>query len=257
MGDLGVPCHVIDFPIELSHLELDSECPAASVVDDEVLFSKLDAIISEIGPVFPKVCWSSPRDATFMLCDSKLKCETGREVVAVLKASDNITLDLKRCRKIGHQPHLILKPYLDMIDKMTEFRVFVANGRIFGISQRHPSAFYPQLSHYRLMKSLKRVIKETVIEAIKRCSWLRTDRYAIDLFLPIQSNRSRPLVLDFAPWHESTDSLLFSYDELHEAVERNKPFNQVRIVREDGERVATDLSSHFPLEFGHMFMNGN
>jgi len=48
------------------------------------------------GAVFPKLNWSSPKDATWISTTGTLKCETVSEIFLLLKSSDYITHDLSQ-----------------------------------------------------------------------------------------------------------------------------------------------------------------
>lgn len=62
-----------------------------------LLETTISSIVSELGgAVFPKLNWSSPKDATWISCDGSLKCTSAEEVVLLLKSSEHITHDMDR-----------------------------------------------------------------------------------------------------------------------------------------------------------------
>ncbi|SCZ88487.1 BZ3500_MvSof-1268-A1-R1_Chr2-1g04442 [Microbotryum saponariae] len=87
---------------ELSDSEDDESANGTESSDDQswqVSFPKLDSEIRDVlfkydGAAFPKLNWSSPRDAAWMLPGQNLKCQTPADVYLLLKSSDFITHDL-------------------------------------------------------------------------------------------------------------------------------------------------------------------
>ncbi|GJN90901.1 hypothetical protein Rhopal_003915-T1 [Rhodotorula paludigena] len=96
---------------ELSDSDDEEEVPAdpsassnaSSDEDDEpprtFSFPRLDAEIRSVlsrydGAVFPKLNWSSPQDAAWMLPGQNLKCQNPGDVYLLLKSSDFISHDL-------------------------------------------------------------------------------------------------------------------------------------------------------------------
>jgi len=59
------------------------------------LEQKIKEAIEDLGgEVFPKLNWSSPKDATWMMTSSTLRCITPTDIILLLKSSDLITYDL-------------------------------------------------------------------------------------------------------------------------------------------------------------------
>ncbi|KAL8281385.1 hypothetical protein RQP46_006069 [Phenoliferia psychrophenolica] len=89
---------------ELSDDEDADDDDAGSDDSDEdemaqITFTDLDAQIRRVitkydGAVFPKLNWSSPQDAAWMLPGSTLKCQSPADVYLLLKSSDFISHDL-------------------------------------------------------------------------------------------------------------------------------------------------------------------
>ncbi|GAA5929239.1 hypothetical protein JCM1841_004752 [Sporobolomyces salmonicolor] len=90
---------------ELSDSEDEAEEQDEGDSDDdeppkkEFSFPHLDAEIRQVlaryeGAVFPKLNWSSPQDAAWMLPGQNLKCQTPADVYLLLKSSDFISHDL-------------------------------------------------------------------------------------------------------------------------------------------------------------------
>ncbi|SGY93614.1 BQ5605_C037g11599 [Microbotryum silenes-dioicae] len=87
---------------ELSDSEDGESANGTESSDDQswqVSFPKLDSEIRDVlfkydGAAFPKLNWSSPRDAAWMLPGQNLKCQNPADVYLLLKSSDFITHDL-------------------------------------------------------------------------------------------------------------------------------------------------------------------
>ncbi|GAA5907048.1 hypothetical protein JCM5296_006577 [Sporobolomyces johnsonii] len=90
---------------ELSDSEDEDDEPDEDDSDDDepprkvFSFPHLDAEIRAVlaryeGAVFPKLNWSSPQDAAWMLPGQNLKCQTPADVYLLLKSSDFISHDL-------------------------------------------------------------------------------------------------------------------------------------------------------------------
>jgi hypothetical protein len=118
------------------------------------LRSQIDECISDLGGfVFPKLNWSSPKDATWISLDSTLKCENMNDILLLLKASDFISHDLNYPYENAvdgsyhnaDQYFLVLRKWCNLFPSM-EFRVFVKNKTIVGICQRDIYNYYDFLN---------------------------------------------------------------------------------------------------------------
>ncbi|KAM0791596.1 hypothetical protein ACM66B_006039 [Microbotryomycetes sp. NB124-2] len=94
-GPMGIS-ELSDSDSEAENSDTDSDS------DDQARqhsFPALDAEIRAIiakydGAVFPKLNWSSPQDAAWMIPGQNLKCQTPADVYLLLKASDFVSHDL-------------------------------------------------------------------------------------------------------------------------------------------------------------------
>lgn len=164
---------------ELSDSDSDSDSPSSSTASStdgadgrptpsprqrrQFSFPHLDAEIRSAlarydGAVFPKLNWSSPQDAAWMLPGQNLKCQTPADVYLLLKSSDFISHDLDRAFDdcIDYEPtspslaglsldeeegerrrrrrwsfELVLKKWFDM-PRSQEWRCFVRENRLLG-----------------------------------------------------------------------------------------------------------------------------
>jgi len=133
--------------------------------DDEqqrFTFPELDAkireTVSKYGAVFPKLNFSSPRDAAWMLpASSPLKCMSPADVYILLKSSDFVQHDLDKSLVFegceSHSPveghpnslpeyeiELVLRKWYP-VDRSRELRCFVRQEVLLGISQRDPNYY--------------------------------------------------------------------------------------------------------------------
>ncbi|KND04798.1 cell proliferation protein CDC123 [Spizellomyces punctatus DAOM BR117] len=166
------------------------------------------------GAVFPKLNWSSPKDAAWITTGTTLKSTTPSEIFLLLKSSDFVAHDLghafEKCENGPTRPEkfeLVLKKWYDLLPSM-EFRCFVKDGELVGISQRDVVNYYDFLSEAR--EDLEDSIIEFFEEKIK--GRFPDPDYVFDVYIN-QRNR-KVWLLDFNPFSLTTDSLLFQWQEI-------------------------------------------
>ena len=170
------------------------------------------------GGVLPKLNWSAPRDATW-INEGSMRCKTPGDVYLLLKSSDFCTHDvlyesLKECT--NYQPEiptpplqLVLRKWCNLNPSM-EFRCFVRNHELVGISQRQHSVHYPHLNEDRdrLFDLIHDFFEDYVV---RRFAGGDIPNYVWDVFV---DKKDRAWVVDFNPWSKVTDSLLYEWSEL-------------------------------------------
>ncbi|TRM62867.1 D123-domain-containing protein [Schizophyllum amplum] len=220
-----------DIPASSSLSDMDDEEGEDSDSDSDdkprrtYTFPDLDSQIRDCiqrydGAVFPKLNFSSPRDASWMLpSSSPLKCMSPADVYLLLKSSDFASHDISPELVFdGQAPgpnepyelELVLRKWYAM-DRSREMRCFVRAGRLIGISQR-------DTNHYPYMSTTD--VQQGIVGAITRfwtdkvCSNPRweVEDYIFDILLT--RDLSRAHIVDFNPYAPRTDSLMFSYEEL-------------------------------------------
>jgi len=148
--------------------------------DFPVLEADLRSAIRQLGgAVFCKTNWSAPLDSTWINAGS-LKCQRTGEVYLLLKSSDRTAFDFEHmtaplCSQrpsglvvsgtdtssdsgrrytgagynaemsIPERPTIVLRRWCNLTPSM-EFRLFVRDGKLAGISQRDTTTFYEFLS---------------------------------------------------------------------------------------------------------------
>lgn len=182
-------------------------------------FSDLHQLIStnlmELGrKVMVKFNWSAPKDAKWILINNSMKCETVNDIYLILNASDHIAHDVDHAfEETDVLPavdyELVMKQWID-INPALEFRVFVHNNRIIGISQRDLN-FYDYLQN--LLEKIQDVINKFWDQhQLGERSKFGNDNYIMDIYVPRPFNKV--LVLDINPFSRKSDSLLFTWNEL-------------------------------------------
>lgn len=200
------------------------------------------------GQVFPKLNWSCPRDASWMLGGS-LKCSSYEDVFLLLKASDFIVHDLTQpyagCSDVNvhtnvhtdtnvhtnvhtNVQHLVLKKWCNFFDSM-HFRAFIVARRLVGISQRHCDEFYEFLLAEQ--DALCDAIYRFFYEHLRPRDAFPDEDIIVDVYVDKQR---RVFLVDVNVFGGVTDPLLFSWEELLEMRDE--------IHRRRALRRGTDLS---------------
>ncbi|XP_077979699.1 translation initiation factor eIF2 assembly protein-like isoform X2 [Glandiceps talaboti] len=177
--------------------------------------TKVKEAIEELGGnVFVKLNWSSPRDATWIAFNGSLKCSCPNDIYLLLKSSDYVTHDLTKpfscCldaeEETNVQYELVLRKWRNIIDGM-EFRIFVKNRNIIGISQRHHTNHYPHI--HKMKEEIQEEIEHFFQETIQQK--FPDDNFVLDIY---RRKEGCILVIDFNVFGEVSDPLLFSWEEL-------------------------------------------
>lgn len=201
------------------------------------LDERIRQAITEYGAVFPKLNFSSPKDAAWVLPPSSpLKCTSPLDVYILLKSSDFISHDLsidtifEGCQYDPSNPppyqlELVLRKWYP-IDRSREFRCFVRDGCLIGISQRDTN-FYdfmnePQ-TQSKIVETLQRFWKDKI-----KSKWHGHQNYVFDVLMT--RDLSRGHVLDFNPYAPRTDPLLFTYGELLSISTQELSTPELRII---------------------------
>lgn len=219
-----------------------------------------DSIASLGGAVAPKLNWSSPKDAAWISpYGHTLECRNPNDVYLLLKSSNFVSFDLERAfdgcvgpgpgPSPGHGPAqadldrrvLVLRRFLDGMAPHLEFRCFVKDRELIGISQRHDV-------HWDFLADLRDVIVSRIEALFER--ELRTSfpdpSFVFDVYIPelgragasdaagrgegrgrgsdgdgdededatLMRGLGRARLVDINPWAPRTDPLLFDWTEL-------------------------------------------
>jgi hypothetical protein len=162
-----------------------------------------NAILKLGGKVLPKLNWSGPKDSVWISPTSNMMCDSFNSILLLLKSSDFINYDLERGAN-----QLVLKQWYDL-DKSLEFRVFVKNYRIVGVSQRDIFNYYVFLDEVLVENEFMKLISEfhdVIPEFSASC-------YTFDIYI---EKSNRVILIDFNNWGEATDGLLYDWQEFDE-----------------------------------------
>jgi hypothetical protein len=208
----------------------------------------IDAAIARLGgAVSPKLGDRSPTDAAWVSFHRSTRCESASEVLMLISASERVM------RHAEGETSLILamRGWIDGIDKSTEYRVFIWQNEIVGLSQRDPSVG-SVLSDFEMDRTVLQVRSqfETVIQpfVLSLVDTSRADNYVYDVFV----DRSwRVWIVDFAAWGAPTDSLLYEWSELEEHPWMSGPSSRAQlrcISAESAIRPSQTMYDGVPIE---------
>lgn len=190
--------------------------------DDEIVplrdFPELHTLlkqkIQKLGAITPKLNWSAPKDATWILPNNTTRCNEVNDLYLLLNASNYIMHDLQYAFDDCHDKkedetityELVLRQWFN-INPALEFRVFVRNGIILGVSQRDLNYYdYLETSKGIFRKLIDNFVEDVVLQNFPDKS------FVIDVYIP------RPFekvwLIDINPFARMTDSLMFSWNEL-------------------------------------------
>ncbi|KAF1926881.1 cell division cycle protein [Didymella exigua CBS 183.55] len=177
----------------------------------------IERTIEELGgKVAPKLNWSAPKDATWIAATNSIECTTPNDIYLLLKSSDFITHDLAHAfddtadqHTTPHPEipyHLVLRKWINL-NPSVEFRCFVRNRQLIALCQR-------DLNHFDFLFGMQDKLRQRVQELFD--SKLRDSfpdpNFTFDVYIP--PPHDRVWVVDFNPWAQRTDPLLFSWMEL-------------------------------------------
>ncbi|KAF8501097.1 D123-domain-containing protein [Russula emetica] len=201
------------------------------------LDAQIRATIDEYGgAVFPKLNFSSPKDAAWLLpsSPSPLRCTSPADVYILLKSSDFIVHDLSAesvfegCTtnvnisdnnndnddddqdQVLYKLELVLRKWF-VIDPSREMRAFVREGVLIGISQRGDANYYEFLNEPGTQRKIVSSFVAYWTTHVKP-KWTGPTSYTLDVLLTRDLTRFH--IIDFNPYAPRTDSLLFTYEEL-------------------------------------------
>ncbi|KAG6903116.1 hypothetical protein C0995_004663 [Termitomyces sp. Mi166 len=217
--------------------EEDEEHPSFSFPE---LDKQIRECIKAYEAVFPKLNFSSPRDASWILpASSPLKCTSPSDVYLLLKSSDFITHDLSienvfaGCDdpSSSYELELVLRKWYAM-DGSRELRCFVRRNSLVGISQRDTN-YYDFLNEPGTKETIARNVKGYWQKNIRNSKhWEENPDYVFDFFLT--RDLSRGHIVDFNPYAPRTDPLLFTYEELADLSDASNGVIGYDSVQKDG-----------------------
>ncbi|KAK0548929.1 hypothetical protein OC846_001390 [Tilletia horrida] len=149
------------------------------------LHARLLQIIQKYdGAIFPKLNWSAPRDAAWIVPGATLRCTNPQDIYLLLKSSDFVATDIAQARELYLEPsptsitadmeamalqrrqqHQTSSPPLYLVIKQHyafptshEFRCFVHRRRFIAISQRDTATAFPHLQPAAARRTIRKLI---------------------------------------------------------------------------------------------------
>ncbi|CAN0884611.1 Cell division cycle protein 123 homolog [Linum grandiflorum] len=172
------------------------------------------------GAVLPKLNWSAPKDSAWISSSRTLRCTSLSEIALLLKSSDSLVHDLSHAYdscsdKLSSRPsnfYLALRRWYSSLLPEREFRCFVRDQHLVGISQREVTTCYPLILAER--RSIRNLIREFFEKQVRL--QFESDDYTFDVYV---TSDARVKILDFNPWGAFTLPLLFTWEELEQVTE--------------------------------------
>ncbi|XP_011502242.1 PREDICTED: cell division cycle protein 123 homolog [Ceratosolen solmsi marchali] len=210
---------------------------------------RVQEVIDKFEAVFIKSNWSAPTDSTWVTPTKTLKCTSLEDVYLLLKSSDRISQDLSFAKNCNNKenfiaPCLVLKRWQD-VDPCTEFRCFIVNGELAGISQRDIFQYYRHIENekYDIQKDIKSMFMEKVKDKYP------ANNYTFDV---IRYKKDKVKIVDFGLLNKSvTEGTLFTLQELQTDIPEAPEF---RFIAEDmGIQPKTTTHLCVPREVNEFF----
>lgn len=201
---------------------------AAGDADARARFPELEAAIAAAieeqgGACFPKLNWSAPKDAGWVLGGS-LKCTSARDVLLLLKSSDNVAHDLSDARRACLSPadaaplapppsprHVLAIRRWSELREASEFRCFSVGGgaQLLAACQRDRSTSYPFLQEPAQQRRLLGLLAQFGPRRLPQADL--PARLVWDAYVDAAG---RVYLIDVAPLCEATDPILFQWEQL-------------------------------------------
>ena len=197
------------------------------------LYSAMESALDKYcKEVFIKLNWSAPRDGKWIL--GSMKCINIEDILLLLQSSDFIVHDIchayDHCHNENEKDHcektnedvkpldqtLAIRSWTSNLRSSLEFRCFISNDSILGISQRSDTVhaflrpLLPEL-FYKIVTFLQKVFSKKPFQC---------DPFVVDVAL--QEPNYDGLLMDFNVWHSSTDGGTFAWTELESRRETNQ-----------------------------------
>lgn len=203
------------------------------VLEFQEFHEQIQDIVEKYRAVVVKLNWSAPKDARWILINNSLRCTSASDIYLVLNASDHAAHDLDghiydECEDKDEgrhlEPEIVVKKWIDDFNPALEFRIFVRNKKILGVSQR-------DVNHYEFLLDLQEKLHTTLKNFQQNVIW-KSDfplkDYIMDVYIPRPHDKIT--IIDINPFTRKWDGLLFTWHELLEK-ENNGEF-ELRILTE-------------------------
>jgi len=168
---------------------------------------KIDAAAAAFGRTgfFPRLNSRSPKDSFHADGPDGFCCRKSGQVLRLFSGSERMLDDLCRWRQLDGC-NLLLREF-QVIPKHEEWRCFIRDRKVIGVSQYDYREVFPELAGQgeRIMDACCRFLEEKVIHA------LHVDTVVCDLWM-----KEDPVLIEINPYGLA-DPCLFTYEELETA----------------------------------------
>lgn len=167
------------------------------------LRDKIDSLIKNNFPdgCFVKLGSRSPKDS-WTGYNNGFCCKDGHYAMLLLLDSERIINDLYMAKANNYLPYIMLRKWID-INPWREFRCFIKNKELVGISQYFYKEYYPEIEKNK--DNIIEVIKDKV-QTIKHL--LPMDTIIADF---IYNDNKTATIVEFNPYDILTDPCLFNW----------------------------------------------
>lgn len=207
--------HEIDQNSDDGDTEIDTvEQPSFPAFSQELQLA-IDALG---GSVFIKGNWSAPTDASWIIPNKNLKCSSIEDIYLLLNSSSRLQ-DNFNSLKSEDTHYIVIKKWEDICPS-SEFRCFVCNNSLIGISQRDCSDMHSYIPDAKM--DIIRDVTKFFTKYLKNSCLLST--YTFDV---IRLPSGKVTLVDIGLFDkEFSKSYLFSWDELIEISNSNREVDQ-------------------------------
>lgn len=254
--------------------------------EEAIKLEALDARIRQViekydsGPVFPKLNWSAPLDAGFMLPGNSLQCLHPEDVYLLLKSSEFVGRDLEQIAATtttsttheadasegleiatsapttlssadaeqqgeAKEDERRIRPQLVLkkwfqLAKAAEFRCFVRSNALIAITQRDVT-FYDHLQSGHLQAQIRSAIWDFWEDVMEHAQL--EGRWGLSDYIfdvYLTKDLGRVWLVDVNAWLPRTDPLLWTFDELEDVHLREKTLRRAQPASAEAD--ANELS---------------
>jgi hypothetical protein len=148
----------------------------------------------------------SPKDTAYSVI-TQCKAFDGRQAIRLLTSgSERVAYDLRAARKASYQPWVFVRQWTDISPEM-EFRCFMKNRRLIGVSQYFYQTPFSVLASPEIRNTIKTVLDEFFAD-FSKVSPLDNVVFDVALFL---DKAPHVKLIEINPFHPLTQACLFSW----------------------------------------------
>ncbi len=194
---------IIDIPLHIINLMLKDNTNTKELNTINNYFIESLKGYKHIDSFFAKLITRSPKD----YLDGGYKLSSVKEMTNALCSSMRTFEDMCVLRRIPEKAKLVVRPFIN-IPKEKEFRVFIKDYKINGITQYHwdRKSEWINENSYFIEKSIRVFVESNIIPNIKKSD------FVLDLFF---NNSDYPKLIEINPYGLSDPCMFFDYNSLN------------------------------------------